>query len=140
VRDLVRKEMKRARRIGTSLIYPPAFYARPRELIEMCKVAANTKANTISHMRAKETSCRSVRETLWVGAGSENSGRGLSHARPPPEKLREDSTVLREFEKARWGLNIPPHVHYTAAGRDSMLVSRPWTEDGGYEALFKRTA
>src|SRR5256886_12163835 len=44
MRDLVRKEMEAgALGIGTSLIYPPAFYAKTEELIEMCKVAAQYK-------------------------------------------------------------------------------------------------
>jgi len=41
MRELVRKEMEAgALGIGTSLIYPPAFYAKTDELIELCKVAA----------------------------------------------------------------------------------------------------
>src|SRR5437868_11365704 len=41
MRELVRKEMEAgALGIGTSLIYPPAFYAKTEELIELCKVAA----------------------------------------------------------------------------------------------------
>src|SRR5918996_3793009 len=41
MRELVRKEMEAgAFGIGTSLIYPPAFYAKTEELIELCKVAA----------------------------------------------------------------------------------------------------
>jgi N-acyl-D-amino-acid deacylase len=41
MRALVRLEMEAgALGIGTSLIYPPAFYAKTEELIELCKVAA----------------------------------------------------------------------------------------------------
>jgi N-acyl-D-amino-acid deacylase len=41
MRELVRKEMEAgALGIGTSLIYPPSFYAKTEELIELCKVAA----------------------------------------------------------------------------------------------------
>src|SRR5437868_12681945 len=41
MRQLVRQEMEAgALGIGTSLIYPPAFYAKTEELIELCKVAA----------------------------------------------------------------------------------------------------
>src|SRR5436853_3262729 len=54
MRDLVRKEMEAgALGIGTSLIYPPAFYAKTEELIEMCKVAAQYKGKYISHMRSE---------------------------------------------------------------------------------------
>jgi N-acyl-D-amino-acid deacylase len=54
MRELVRKEMEAgALGIGTSLIYPPAFYAKTDELIEMCKVAAKYKGKYISHMRSE---------------------------------------------------------------------------------------
>ena len=39
--------------IGTALIYPPAFYAKTEELIELCKVAAKYKGKYISHMRSE---------------------------------------------------------------------------------------
>src|SRR2546430_17628383 len=39
--------------IGTSLIYPPAFYAKTEELIELCKVAAKYQGKYISHMRSE---------------------------------------------------------------------------------------
>src|SRR5205823_14253812 len=52
MRELVREEMEAgALGIGTSLIYPPAFYAKTDELIELCKVAAKYKGKYISHMR-----------------------------------------------------------------------------------------
>jgi len=41
MRELVRREMEAgALGITTALIYPPAFFAKTEELIEMCKVAA----------------------------------------------------------------------------------------------------
>src|SRR5216110_3720707 len=54
MRELVRKEMEAgALGIGTSLIYPPAFYAKTDELIELCKVAAKYHGKYISHMRSE---------------------------------------------------------------------------------------
>src|SRR5213592_2226249 len=54
MRELVRKEMEAgALGIGTSLIYPPAFYAKTQELIELCKVAAKYQGKYISHMRSE---------------------------------------------------------------------------------------
>src|SRR4051794_40806823 len=54
MRDLVRNEMEAgALGIGTSLIYPPAFFAKTEELIEMCMVAAQYKGKYISHMRSE---------------------------------------------------------------------------------------
>src|SRR4029450_11059050 len=54
MRELVGKEMEAgALGIGTSLIYPPAFYAKTDELIELCKVAAKYQGKYISHMRSE---------------------------------------------------------------------------------------
>src|SRR5438270_546252 len=54
MQDLVRKEMEAgALGIGTSLIYPPAFYAKTEELIELCKVAAKYRGKYISHIRSE---------------------------------------------------------------------------------------
>src|SRR5256886_1351303 len=54
MRELVRKEMEAgALGIGTSLIYPPAFYAKTEELVELCKVAAKYQGKYISHMRSE---------------------------------------------------------------------------------------
>ena len=54
MRELVRQEMEAgALGIGTSLIYPPAFYAKTEELIELCKVAAKYQGKYISHMRSE---------------------------------------------------------------------------------------
>src|SRR5437879_12257104 len=49
MRELVRKEMEAGGLgVGTSLIYPPAFYAKTEELIELCNVGGkyNGKATT----------------------------------------------------------------------------------------------
>ncbi|MGH9914502.1 MAG: D-aminoacylase, partial [Pyrinomonadaceae bacterium] len=52
MRELVRQEMEAgALGITTALIYPPAFFARTDELIELCKVAAKYKGKYTAHIR-----------------------------------------------------------------------------------------
>src|SRR5256886_4959860 len=54
MRELVRKEMEAgALGIGTALIYPPAFYAKNEELIELFKVASKKKSKKNSHKRSE---------------------------------------------------------------------------------------
>src|SRR5213078_2074223 len=54
MRQIVQRGMEEgALGIGTSLIYPPAFYAKTEELIELCKVAAKYQGKYISHMRSE---------------------------------------------------------------------------------------
>ena len=76
MRELVRKEMEAgALGIGTSLIYPPAFYAKTEELIELCKVAAKYQGKYISHMRSEGNQlARSARRTDPDRARSGYSG------------------------------------------------------------------
>src|SRR6266542_3798112 len=80
MRELVRKEMEAgALGIGTSLIYPPAFYAKIDDLLSQIEAAQNE------------------------------------------------------------GLKITADMYtYTAGGTGLDASLPPWTEDGGYPALFKR--
>src|SRR5690606_3168453 len=53
MRVLVRQEMEAgALGIGSSLIYAPAIYASPGELIELCKLVAEYRGKELSHMRS----------------------------------------------------------------------------------------
>src|SRR6185436_12368091 len=54
MRELVRRDMEAgALGITTALIYPPAFFAKTDELIELCKVAAKYKGKYTAHMRSE---------------------------------------------------------------------------------------
>src|SRR3989442_15774583 len=54
MRELVRREMEAgALGITTALIYPPAFFAKTEELIELCKVAAKYQGKYTTHMRSE---------------------------------------------------------------------------------------
>ncbi len=81
MRELVRKEMEGgALGIGTSLIYPPAFYAKTDELIELCKVAAKYQGKYISHMRSEGNQLlEALDELIRISPRSGHSGRDLSH-------------------------------------------------------------
>ena len=63
MRGLVRDEMAAgALGIGSSLIYPPAFFASTEELIELCRAAAPYGGKYISHMRERgQSAARSDR-------------------------------------------------------------------------------
>ncbi len=142
MRELVRKEMEEgALGIGTSLIYPPAFYARTEELIELCKVAAKYKGKYISHMRSEgnrllEAFDELVRISREAGLPAE-----LYHIKAAGEKnWTKLDTLLSRIEAAqKEGLQIRANMYtYTAAGTGLDACLPPWTEDGGYPALYQR--
>ncbi|HKS43470.1 MAG TPA: amidohydrolase family protein, partial [Blastocatellia bacterium] len=68
MRELVQREMEAgALGITTALIYPPAFYAKTEELIEMCKVAAKYKGKYTAHIRSEGNQLiEAVNETIRI--------------------------------------------------------------------------
>src|SRR5947199_8677092 len=142
MRELVRKEMEAgALGIGTSLIYPPAFYAKTEELIELCKVAAKYQGKYISHMRSEgnqllEALNELIRISRQAGIPAE-----VYHLKASGEKnWPKEDELLAQIEAAqKEGLKIRANMYtYTAAGTGLDACLPPWTEDGGYPALFKR--
>src|SRR6266404_2378764 len=142
MRDIVRKEMEAgALGIGTSLIYPPAFYAKTEELIEMCKVAAQYKGKYISHMRSEGNQLFEAFDELLRIAREAKIPAEVYHIKAAGQKnWPKLDEFLARIEKARSeGLNVRANMYtYTAAGTGLDACFPPWTEDGGYEALFKR--
>src|SRR5438093_926969 len=142
MRELVRKEMEAgALGIGTSLIYPPAFYAKTEELIELCKVAAKYKGKYISHMRSEgnrllEAFDELVRISREAGIPAE-----VYHIKAAGrQNWGKIGDLLSRIEAAqKEGLKITADMYtYTAGGTGLDACLPPWTEDGGYPALFKR--
>src|SRR6476659_3193314 len=142
MRELVRKEMEAgALGIGTSLIYPPAFYAKTEELIELCKVAAKYQGKYISHMRSEGNQLFEALDELLRIAREANIPAELYHIKAAGKKNwpKADELLARIERAQKEGLNVRANMYtYTAAGTGLDACLPPWTEDGGYPALFKR--
>src|SRR6195256_5245526 len=142
MRELVRQEMEAgALGIGTSLIYPPAFYAKTEELIELCKVAAKYKGKYISHMRSEGNQLFEGFDELVRIAREANVPAEVYHIKAAGQKNwpKEDELLARIEKAQKEGLKIRANMYtYTAAGTGLDACLPPWTEDGGYPALFKR--
>jgi N-acyl-D-amino-acid deacylase len=142
MRELVRKEMEAgALGIGTSLIYPPAFYAKTEELIELCKVAAKYQGKYISHMRSEGNQLVEALDELLRIAREANIPAELYHIKAAGKKNwpKEDELLARIERAQKDGLKITADMYtYVAAGTGLDACLPPWTEDGGYPALFRR--
>ena len=68
MKELVRREMEAgALGVTTALIYPPNFFAKTEELIELCKVAAKYRGKYIAHIRSEANQfIEAVEETLRI--------------------------------------------------------------------------
>src|SRR6266540_1993647 len=142
MRELVRKEMEAgALGIGTSLIYPPAFYAKTEELIEFCKVAAKYQGKYISHMRSEGNRLLEALDELIRISREAGIPAEVYHikAAAQPNWGKIDDLLSRIEGAQKEGLKITADMYaYTAGGTGLDACLPPWTEDGGYPALFKR--
>ena len=142
MRELVRKEMEAgALGIGTALIYPPAFYSKTDELIELCKVAAKYKGKYISHMRSEGNQLLEAFDELLRISREAGIPAEVYHIKAAGEKNWGNiDNLLSQIEAAqKEGLNVRANMYtYTAAGTGLDACLPPWTEEGGYPALFKR--
>jgi N-acyl-D-amino-acid deacylase len=142
MRELVRHEMEAgALGITTALIYPPAFFAKTDELIELCKVAAKYKGKYTVHMRSEGNQLiEGVQETMRIGREA-----GLPVEIYHLKALGKDNwpkmdQVIKMIEDARrQGVKITANMYtYTAGGTGLDASMPPWVFDGGREAAYKR--
>ena len=142
MRELVRKEMEAgALGIGTSLIYPPAFYAKTEELVELCKVAAKYQGKYISHMRSEGNRLLEALDELIRISREAKIPAEIYHIKASGhQNWPKIEDLLSRIETAqKEGLKITADMYaYTAGGTGLDASLPPWTEDGGYPALFKR--
>ena len=142
MRELVRREMEAgALGITTALIYPPAFFAKTDELIELCKVAAKYKGKYTTHMRSEaDQLIEAVQETIRI---SREAGlpAEIYHLKAAGEaNWSKMDQVIKMIEDARrQGLKITADMYtYPAGGTGLNATLPPWVYEGGPEAAYKR--
>jgi len=142
MRELVRQEMEAgALGVTTALIYPPAFYARTEELIELCKVAAKYKGKYIAHIRSEGNQLiEAVEETLRI---SREAGlpAEIYHLKASGESNwgKMNKVIAMINEARRKGVKITADMYtYTAGSTGLDAAMPPWVFDGGRAAADKR--
>lgn len=142
MRALTRREMEAgALGIGTSLIYPPAFYAKTPELIELCKVAAQYQGKYISHIRSEGNQLLEAFDELLTISRAAKIPAEIYHLKAAGKaNWPKFDQLLARIEAARKaGDKITADMYtYTAAGTGLDACLPPWTQEGGYPALFQR--
>jgi N-acyl-D-amino-acid deacylase len=145
VRSLIRDEMSAgAIGIGSSLIYPPAFFSDTDELIEMCRATAPYGGRYISHMRNESEGVVDVglaeliriAEEAEVPAEAYHLKAGGRAAWPLMAK------AIETIEAARaGGLAITADMYsYTAGATGLSNCIPPWFHEGGQDRLIERIA
>jgi N-acyl-D-amino-acid deacylase len=142
MKELLRREMEAgALGVTTALIYPPNFFAKTDELIELCKVASKYRGKYIAHVRSEANQLlEAVDETLRI-AREANIPVEIYHLKASGEQNwpKMDAVIKRINDARRQGLKVTADMYtYTAGATGLTSTMPPWTLDGGYEALYKR--
>ena len=142
MRELVRREMEAgALGITTALIYPPAFFAKTDELIELCKVAAKYQGKYTTHMRSEGNQLiEAVEETIRISREAGLPAEIYHLKASGTANWPKMDQVIRMIEKARReGVKITADMYTYPAGGTGLDASMPpWVFDGGRDAAYKR--
>lgn len=119
MRELVRVAMEEgALGVGSSLIYPPAFFADTAELIALCEVAAEYGGRYISHMRSEGTQLVEAADELITIAKEARIGAEIYHLKAAGvANFGKLEQVFERIESARAeGLDITADMYTYTAG------------------------
>jgi len=143
VRSIIRDEMSAgALGIGSSLIYPPAFFASTEELIEMCRATAPYGGKYISHMRSESEGLLDVGlgELIRIAREADVPAEAyhLKAAGKGAWDLMQPAIDLIDGARAS-GLAITADMYaYTAGATGLSNCIPPWFHEGGQDRLIER--
>jgi N-acyl-D-amino-acid deacylase len=142
MKQLVRQAMEEgALGVGSSLIYPPAFFAKTSELIELCKEASKYGGMYISHMRSEGNNILEAVEELITIAKEANIPAEIYHLKAAGKNnWNKIDSVIKIIERARSeGLKITTDMYtYTAGATGLTAAFPPSLQDGGFDKLWQR--
>ena len=127
--------------VGSSLIYPPAFYAKTNELVELCKAASPYGGMYISHMRSEGNRFLEALEELITIAKEANIPAEVYHLKAAgKDNWPKMDSAIRRIDRARKeGLKITTDMYlYTAGATGLTSAFPPSLQDGGFGKLRER--
>ncbi|WP_376696787.1 N-acyl-D-amino-acid deacylase family protein [Wenzhouxiangella sp. EGI_FJ10305] len=142
MQELVREAMREgALGVGSSLIYPPAFYAETDELIALAQAAAEFGGGYITHMRSEANKIHeALDEAIAIGRAT-GERTEVYHLKAAGQKnWPKMAEAIDRIEQAqKEGVDVGANMYtYTAGGTGLTAVLPPWASDGGFDALTER--
>jgi len=145
VTGLIRDEMSAgALGIGSSLIYPPAFFASTEELIAMCAASAPYGGKYISHMRSESHGLLDVgiAELVRIAREGEVPAEIYHLKAAGADSWHLMAGAIEAVDAARAeGLAVTADMYtYTAGATGLSNCIPPWFHEGGQDKLLERLA
>jgi len=139
---LVRQAMEEgALGVGSSLIYPPAFFAKTTELVALCKEAGKYGGGYISHIRSEGNKLyEAVEELIAIAKQAKVHGEIYHLKAAGKDNWGKMDSVINRIERARReGVDIAANIYTYIAGGTGLTASMPPTlQDGGFGKLWQR--
>ena len=142
MRDITRRELEAgAAGVSTGLIYIPCAYSETKELVEICKVAAEFDRPLVIHQRSEaDTMIESMNEVITI---ARESGVKIhfSHFKICGKNnwhLIKDITALLDKCKEE-GIEVSYDQYPYVAGSTMLgVIIPPWAHAGGTDKLVER--
>lgn len=142
MQDLVRQSMHEgALGVGASLIYAPAFYAKPDELVALSKAAAESGGGYVAHMRNESYAIGDAVDELINVARATGQRAEAYHLKAAGESNWPNMAVaIAKIEAARQqGLLVSANMYTYTAGATGLDASMPlWVQEDGLDAWVAR--
>jgi len=139
---LVRRAMEEgAMGVGSSLIYPPAFFAKTDELVALCEEAGKYGGSYISHMRSEGNKLNEAVEELITIAKKAKVHAEIYHLKAAGKDNwhKMDSVIRRIDEVRKEGVDVTADMYTYLAGGTGLTASMPPAlQDGGFGKLRQR--
>ena len=127
--------------VGSSLIYPPAFFAKTDELVALCEVASKYGGSYISHMRSEGNQIfEAVQELIEIAKRAKVHAEIYHLKAAGKDNWNKMDSVIKMVEAARaQGLDITADMYtYPASATGLTACFPPSLQDGGFGKLWNR--
>lgn len=127
--------------MSTGLVYPPCSYAKPDELVALCKVVAENNGIFVTHIRNEsDYFLESLKEMIDV---SEKAGVALhvSHFKAAGQanwsKVKEALTLVDDTRRSGLDMTFDQYPYIAASTMLDILIPH-WAHTGGSKKLLDR--
>lgn len=127
--------------VGASLIYAPAFYAKPDELIALTQTASEYGGGYMAHMRSEAYRLNESLEELIAIARQTKAHAEVYHMKAGgQDNWPKMVQMIASINQARAeGLSVSANMYTYTAGATGFDASMPpWVQEGGHDSWVTR--